>query len=71
MVQVGAHSVTERAQQGKAVGEDIAARCHLVPNGEQQLLLPRTAIEVIRPGRLAHARIGEGAVAIKMPITFW
>jgi hypothetical protein len=34
LVQVGTHSVTERAQQGKAIGEDVAARSHLVPNGE-------------------------------------
>ena len=68
MVEVGAHSVTERAQQGKAIPQDVAACGKLISDRKEQLLLPTTAVEIVGARRLAHARVGERAVAIKVPV---
>ena len=70
LVQVRAHPITERAQQRKAVAQDVSTCGQLVANGEQQLLLTRPAIEVICSRRLAHARVCKRAVAVKVPVAF-
>ena len=71
LVEVGAHPVAECGEEGEAVTQDVATCGELITDPNEELLLAPAAIKVIGPRRLAHARIGEGAVAIKVPVPLW
>jgi hypothetical protein len=68
LVEVGADAVAERGEECEAVTQDVATCGELIADPNEELLLAPTAIKVIGPRRFAHARVGEGAVAIKVPV---
>jgi len=71
LVEVGANTVAECCEECEPVTQDVATCGELIADANEELLLPATAIEVIGPRRLAHTRIGKGAIAIKMPVPLW
>ena len=71
LVEVGTDAVAECGEKGEPVTQDVAACGELIADPNEELLLATTAIEVIGPRRLAHTRVSECAVTVKVPVPLW
>jgi hypothetical protein len=68
LVEVGADAVAECCEESQAVTQDVATRGELITDPNEELLLTATTIKVISSRSLAHARVGERAIAIQVPV---